>query len=144
MHTKCDADLNIDSSLLTANIEFEEIPGLPEIPGLEGSTDLAAHSKVFKKIICSVLDPKKDPTSLPPVFDFEKSAPRSQRVTIRVPTPLLAKFKKRASRLGVGYQTLMIRELTAAANGGSFGQPPLHRPPSLPSSQAAQQRLDSV
>lgn len=120
MHTKSDADLNIDSSLLTADIEFEEIPGLPEIPGLEGSSDLAAHNKTFKKIIGRILDPKADPTSLPPVLDFEKSRRRSERVTIRVPTPLLAKFKKKASRMGIGYQTLMIRELTTAANSESF------------------------
>lgn len=102
------------------DIEFEEIPGLPEIPGLEGATDLAAHGKAFKKMIDSVLDPKANPTSLPPVLDFEKSPRRSERVTIRVPAPLLAKFKKKASLVEIGYQTLMIRELMTAVNSESF------------------------
>lgn len=121
MHTKSDDDLGIDASLLTYQLEAEEIPGLPEIPGLEGSTDTAAHLRAFRKIIRGVLNPETESNPLDTVLTSAPAPRGSKRVTMRVPASVLAKFKKRASLLSVGYQTLMIRELKAAAERSSAG-----------------------
>lgn len=117
MHIKIDADINSESPVQSLDLEIEEIPGLLEFPGLEGCTDIAAISEATDKLFLSVLRGEVPAGLEDAVLASTKSAGRSTRITIRVPTPLLAKLKEKASSLGIGYQTLMIQKLTEAVKG---------------------------
>jgi predicted DNA binding CopG/RHH family protein len=121
MYIKAHEDLGIENPIPELDLLVEEIPDLPEIPGLEGATEIEDYERALKAIVSTKF--QGGLISKHSAATARHTSKKSVPVTIRLPVDLLAAFKLKAGMLNTGYQTLIIEELVKAGKKVSRYEP---------------------